>query len=264
MLLESALLQGNEQRGRTRVAVGYEVSYRSGPVTYPATLIDLSPGGCRLLSSNSVSEDARIAVQFPAEISGGEAFEHEGVVTRTRPASLEGGESCEVSIGVRFAKFGSRTCDRMLAMLNGLSTGPATLVHSTEPRKPEWSVQREPRVVFEAEVPAFGLENCVLVGRDLSRGGIRVERHPLLRLGTELRLALAGQDEPIVVTAEVVRDDERGTALRFHELDPAFQQRLDALVRSLPAIESLTPDEVRAEKIVPTQLVPTLERRSRP
>ena len=67
-----------------------------------------------------------------------------------------------------------------------------------------------------------------------------------------------------MVTAEVVRNDERSSALRFHELEPAAQRRLDALVRSLPAIESLTPDEVRAEKIVPTQLVPTLERRSRP
>src|SRR5690606_26864180 len=53
----------------------------------------------------------------------------------------------------------------------------------------------------------------VLVGQDLSPGGMRVAPNPALRVGQPLRIALYGSpgETPLVLSAEVARDDgERG------------------------------------------------------
>ena len=82
----------------------------------------------------------------------------------------------------------------------------------------------------------------VLVGRDLSAGGLRVEQHPALAVGSELRLAIYGDSarDPLVVKAQVVRDyGDRGLGVRFEGVDPARAQELEAIVTSAPAVESV-------------------------
>ncbi|MFP8876608.1 MAG: PilZ domain-containing protein, partial [Myxococcota bacterium] len=65
LLLLRCLYEGDEQRQDTRVVVGSPVSYRSGLLTRPATLIDLSVGGCRLLAQKQIPPGRRVRIQLP-------------------------------------------------------------------------------------------------------------------------------------------------------------------------------------------------------
>ncbi len=80
----------------------------------------------------------------------------------------------------------------------------------------------------------------VLIGRDLSVGGMRVDRAPNLAPGQVLQLAIhvTAGETPLVVRAEVVRDDgERGFALRFSNLGAPAERYLAKMVGSLPVLE---------------------------
>jgi len=98
--------------------------------------------------------------------------------------------------------------------------------------------RQRPRGRFEtsflAEAPGGPL---VLLGRELSARGMRVERLEELRVGDRFRLALhgPGPTEPLVVEAEVARDDgAKGYALLFRRLDLQTEQALEKLVACLP------------------------------
>ncbi|HKK51710.1 MAG TPA: PilZ domain-containing protein, partial [Myxococcota bacterium] len=102
--------------------------------------------------------------------------------------------------------------------------------------------RRQPRGRFDtsflAETPTGPL---VMIGRELSPGGMRVERIEELRVGDRFRLALhgPGPGEPIVVEAEVDRDDgRRGYALVFRRLDATTTKALEKLVACLPGVDS--------------------------
>jgi hypothetical protein len=89
----------------------------------------------------------------------------------------------------------------------------------------------------------------VLLGRDLSLGGMRVEASPGVGVGDALRLALyaAPREEPLVVRARVVRDDGAdGLALAFEEVAPRDAGRLESVVAKLPAVEALRDGEPAA------------------
>ena len=77
----------------------------------------------------------------------------------------------------------------------------------------------------------------MLIGRDLSASGMRVEQAEGIDLGDRFMLALHGTDtgEPIVVTATVARNDgDAGIALRFDPLKAERAEALDKLVGCLP------------------------------
>jgi hypothetical protein len=80
----------------------------------------------------------------------------------------------------------------------------------------------------------------VLIGRDLSVGGMRVDRAPNLEPGQVLQLAIhvTAGETPLVVRAEIVRDDgARGFALRFCNLGASAERYLAKMVGSLPVLE---------------------------
>jgi hypothetical protein len=110
--------------------------------------------------------------------------------------------------------------------------------------------RRHPRAHYGRKVPAFGTQALrVLLGRDLSARGMRVERFPELEIGDRLHLALYGDphEEPLLVWATVRRDDgERGMALVFDEPHPLVAEQLEKVVAGLPAVESLHDDEASA------------------
>ena len=67
-----------------------------------------------------------------------------------------------------------------------------------------------PRASYERRVPAFGERAMrVLMARDLSMGGMRVEHESGLQIGDRLHLAIYGaaDEEPFLVWASVDRDD---------------------------------------------------------
>lgn len=105
----------------------------------------------------------------------------------------------------------------------------------------------QPRGSYESQVAAEGRDGpIVLLGRDLSAGGMRIERMGLLKLGDRFRVALHGPvpGEPFVVHAEITRDDgDDGFALVFDGVDPATATELEKLVACLPNVESLEAGE---------------------
>lgn len=105
----------------------------------------------------------------------------------------------------------------------------------------------QPRGSYESQVAAEGRDGpIVLLGRDLSAGGMRIERLGLLKLGDRFRVALHGPvpGEPFVVHAEITRDDgDDGFALVFDGVDPATATELEKLVACLPNVESLEAGE---------------------
>jgi hypothetical protein len=89
-------------------------------------------------------------------------------------------------------------------------------------------------------VVALGEEAArVLIGRDLSVGGMRVERAPNLAVGQRFQIAIhvAPGQTPLVVNAEIIRDDGmRGFAVRFADVDETSARYLGKMVDSLPVL----------------------------
>jgi hypothetical protein len=118
----------------------------------------------------------------------------------------------------------------------------------------------QPRATYELTVPAFGKRALrVLVGRDLSVGGMRIERLPALEVGDRLHLAVYGSadEAPFLVWGTVTRDDgDSGMAVVFDLLEPEIARRLERLVTSLPAVESLRDGEAEAMGTVVSEILP--------
>ncbi|HEU4430677.1 MAG TPA: PilZ domain-containing protein [Myxococcota bacterium] len=117
------------------------------------------------------------------------------------------------------------------------------------PEKPVPMADRRqhPRASYSGKVPRLDDEaDSVLLGRDLSVGGMRVEYHPNLQIGDVLELAVYGlpREEPIVVKARVAQDSGDGLGLAFDNVEPVVQARLERLVTRLPSVESLQSGEV--------------------
>jgi hypothetical protein len=111
------------------------------------------------------------------------------------------------------------------------------------------------RVVAAA---ADGSAHRVLIGRDLSAGGMRIDHQRDLAVGAKLRIALYDitRDTPVVVVATVARDDgKKGMALTFDELAPGAAEHLEQLVASLPPVERLQDGEAGALGTIVSEIV---------
>ena len=130
------------------------------------------------------------------------------------------------------------------------------------PYDPAGSERRRPRALFAREVLALDQAADsvlhVLVGRDLSTGGIRVEPHPGLAVGDLLRLAIydASAKEPFIVRARIERDDAgAGLGLQFVDIEPEALAQLEAAIDSLPAVEALRPAEADPQGVLVAQIL---------
>jgi hypothetical protein len=126
-----------------------------------------------------------------------------------------------------------------------------------EPEEPaevvELNRRRSPRGAFTGGVLATnttpgadGRERRVLIGRDLSAGGMRIEKTAGVRVGDRFCLAIYGpaRHEPFVLHACVKRDDgDSGFALTFVDVPAPVARDLEKLVACLPDVESLEEGE---------------------
>ena len=98
---------------------------------------------------------------------------------------------------------------------------------------------------------ALGREAArVLVGRDLSHGGMRIAATDAVDVGDTLRVALhCGTElEPLVVLASALRDDgDAGVVLSFKELSDGQRDHLEKIIASSSPIQ-VGPNEDLNEK----------------
>jgi len=260
LLLRHALFEGSEQRRAPRVAVGYEVSFKTGMFGKRAVLVDLSLGACRLFVDAELGKDRKLKVCLPAALAGGKTLALAGRVLRSRPAELEGGQPGQISVGVRFLPMPGPDRSRLERLIVSLEAGPARLPEVEVPGvRADGMVERAPRCVYEDEVQVFGESEFLLMGRDLSRTGINVALHEGLNVWESLNLAIATgpREEPVVVRSTVVRcDSGEGLALRFDTIQSSDQRRLDDIIAAQPQIEEVKPSG-ESERIVPLRLLPS-------
>ncbi|MEM7409727.1 MAG: PilZ domain-containing protein [Myxococcota bacterium] len=126
-----------------------------------------------------------------------------------------------------------------------------------EPSGPER--RRQARGAYPQTVPAFSERALrVLVGRDISTGGMRIENVDGLEIGDRLHLAIYGGqgEEPLLVWGRVHRDDgEDGHAIVFEELDESASARLERIVTGLPSFEALHRSEAEAMGTVVSRII---------
>jgi hypothetical protein len=100
--------------------------------------------------------------------------------------------------------------------------------------------RRDPRRAISRHIFAMDLNATrVLMGRDISVGGMRVDPNPALSLDDELQIAIhvRAREEPLVVTARVTRDDhKRGLVLRFRDLSDGDRRHLQQMIGWLPIL----------------------------
>jgi PilZ domain-containing protein len=286
MILHCAY-KGEERRNEPRVAVGFEVSFRSGLVTRRATLADLSSRGCRLVARNRLERGKRVKIWIPDAIGAGEPLVVSGRVMHVERTETSAAECFR--LGIAFERLDTETRQALTLVIEDHARGPATLRgHGVERRSPPQAApapqpaparpvarpaearteraepsshnrRRATRAAYSQTVPAFGDRALrVLVGRDLSIGGMRIQPQDEVELGDRLHLAIYGEpgSEPLLVWGEVGRSDGvRGLMIRFDPLDASTQERMERLVSSLPAVESLHDSEAEAMGTVLSEIV---------
>ena len=258
LVLLRALYSGRERRVDPRLPIGHPVRYRTGLRSKQAWMADLSLRGCRLLLDDSPQAGSRLTLQLPSGVTDGRSLTLRGKVLRVSSAGSQGG-GVRYAAAIHFEKLSLDAKRRIFQVLNDRAHGPSVLpepvaldapVESEEslaaPATPE-DRRKHDRVAYVKEIPIHGDEaQSVLMGRDLSMGGMSIEPHPSLSAEDTVELALYGDagDDPFVVKARVVRR-EAGSALglEFIDLEPGLATRLDRLVSHLPAIEPLQDGE---------------------
>jgi hypothetical protein len=272
-LVLHALYRGPERRRHARVPIGAPVSFRRLLRRRPALLADLSLGGCRLLTEHPLDAGRRFSLLLPTGLSEGRPLALRARVLRCWTES----QGSEHVVTAKFEGLRGRRLARLERTLTAFAEGPATLsrepagpvrpaevpaqMPAADPRphagaKPATAVRHRPdsaasptsapqaiaaRPTVPCPAPPLAEQAArVLLGRDVSLGGMRIERDPSLRPGRDVRLALhvSELDAPLVVTARVHRDEgARGMVLRFHALTPEQSRHLRALVDATPALD---------------------------
>jgi hypothetical protein len=133
----------------------------------------------------------------------------------------------------------------------GHDAPPAPAVESAAPAPSSDAAERrkQPRAAFAQRVARLDDEaDSVLLGRDLSIGGMRIEYHENLQIGDLLELAIyaSPREEPVVVKARVAHDAGDGLGLAFEGLSESAGARIEAMVARLPSVESLQGGETAA------------------
>jgi len=268
LLIQHALYTGPEKRRGPRVPLRESVRFRIGRVWRSATLLELSEGGCRLETKRSLERDQLLTVSLPSGLMGGRELALEARVAGA--AHGNGPGACSVSFlphdaatraalrRVVAARVGASGAlhPRRLESSELESSTPVEALRPTPAGPP--GRRRRPRAAYRRSVLASGGGSAhVLVGRDLSSGGMRVDPDPLLVVDQELKLVIHGSAgrPPVVVKACVARNEgEDGCVLRFHDLSAEAQRRLEAIVGALPSARPADAG-VRGPNVVVSEVV---------
>jgi len=276
LLLVHALYRGPERRDDQRLPVGMPVTCRdqSGD-SFESELLDLTQGGCRLLSDRDLPPGSFLTLDLPPQLAGGAEYTLPSRVQRVNPHP----RSKRLLVTVGFENLGSEPLSVLQAILEGkvigtvvtrlgeqlsdesagMSLPGATPKAEQEPpnksAQSEWQHQRaHRRAQYPREVTALlGKSQHVILGRDLSIAGMRAEPLPELSVGTQLELAIYGFSgaEPVLVQAVVARDDgQLGTVFHFTGMADWERPRLEEIIAAAPEIQALADGEAGEPVVV--------------
>jgi hypothetical protein len=214
-----------ERRLALRVPLRVPIRAAVGLRAFEAQLLDLSVTGCRIRCAQPVTAHGSIWVLLPAGLGGRVPMPLRGEVARAD--SVRGQPTGVCDVALRFRSLSPRAYERVCAIVREALEPQAAPEPAPERR-------RAPRRWFARRVIARGAGRPrVLLGRDLSAGGMRVENAQGLAVGDSLQLALHSHagEVPVVVAARVLRVGEAGdAALAFVDLTPA---QIDALAKTM-------------------------------
>ncbi|MDP6980495.1 MAG: PilZ domain-containing protein [Myxococcota bacterium] len=262
----------------------------------PSILLDISNRGCHFAGDTPFPIDAHVSFELSANTTGTAPLVLRGRIIRTGPWQVAGDRrhSCAMLFDDDLDE-ASRT--GLARMINARISGPLSLADPApealslpaidSPALPGLELDDETDPAVRASVPVelsvagegdaggnrrkqrrgnyqqrieveCSGDTTVLMGRDLSATGMRVERFADAHVGAHLELALYGpsEAEPIPIDAEIVRDDgERGIALRFCNLSRDDANKLERFIACLPAVESLEDPEAAGMGAVLTEVL---------
>jgi hypothetical protein len=120
------------------------------------------------------------------------------------------------------------------------SAVPPSSTCESQPDEATSERRAQERHALSRRIVALGDEAArVLIGRDLSVGGMRIDPTPGLSKGDRLKIAVhvRPDGQPLEVSAEITRDDgPGGMALRFVDLCPETSTYLEEMIFALPTI----------------------------
>lgn len=256
LLLLHAWYRGPEKRRVPRVSIGAPVRVRARlGFARDAMLLELSATGCRLQLDQLVKTDARLSLTLPAELTGGRAVKLKGRVARSAAAAVEDAtRGHEVAVQFEALSRGAMSEVKKLVAQHG--TGPAPWKdaprtaaperprsepeanETTQPgRDAENDRRQSPRRRYAKPVLVKGDGSSrILMGQDLSSGGMRVMRDESLEVGAELKLALYGEDgvPPLMLNATVAREDGAFLVLIFADLGEEGREQIARFMSRSP------------------------------
>jgi hypothetical protein len=253
-LVVHSLYRGPEKRRSTRVNIGAPVRLKLGWRHRDALIVNLSVTGCRLITDRPLERGKAFRLQIPNDVSAGRALAVDARV-------VECLRSSDPALGrfitsASFDGVDARLHAQLSAAVAAHVEGPAVCAGAPPiavPASPAAEEAVAPDLEQGGSASADALEESldeeaahVLMGRDLSRGGMRVDPNPLLALGMNLRLAVHAEtrEAPLILNAMVVRDDgEQGLVLRFRDLSPDLSRYLDYVIHALPLVIDDDDDE---------------------
>jgi hypothetical protein len=275
LLIVHTLYRGPERRRKGRVCVGAEIQVRVGLRRRAATLTDFSLRGSRLLMTHPVSCGQTVRLRIPGHVTGGKPLRIKATVVRSTPAEDRHGELSVVALRFDSMPFGLKL--QIEEIFERHLSGPAVMTQPPPPLQSEGAspdeVEREciaattsqetvssdsppcgenqeagqnderrgdSRRAYERPVVVLEDEATrVLLGRDISRGGMRVDPNDSLAVGDVFQIALhtSGRAEPLVVRARVQRDDgDEGLVLCFESASDSLGERINKMVKCLPLL----------------------------
>jgi hypothetical protein len=266
-----ALYSGPERRRSPRVAMSAVVRCRAGVVSRAATLVELSQSGCRLTSGQTLRCGQLLTVIVPRELTVSRRLSIEGCVVAVAPAGELDPRRQAYSIQFQRVDAETRRALREVMVMHGLGSailqphprpgsvegdhGASACAEASEDAPAAASASEMdaalttpserrvgPRGKFKRRVLAAARGGAnILIGRDLSVGGMRVDPHPALNVGDDFKLVIHGhvRKHPLVVKAFVARDEGGdGCVLQFHAMTSQASAQLERIIDSLPCLRS--------------------------
>jgi hypothetical protein len=225
LLVERARYVGPERRRMTRVALGTPVVVRHDGAEQSAILAQISVGGCGLVTAFPLKSDTSVRIELPRDLTGPRHLSLTGRVISTRDTTTADGATFDVSIAFDSLKLSDRVTLRALMAGQPIDFRPhvAASGGSIAPRR-----GRRRRPVAGRKGVAR-----VVIGRDLSALGMRIELDPDVRPGEPLELAVYGGNggsQAVRLRGRAERDPMvEAWQVRFEDVDAAAARKLEAL-----------------------------------